>query len=59
MCRVAISINIFLVPIALATIGFGWFVAILSLPLFAYALIVSQVDIFDSGGKSLEALETT
>jgi len=57
MCRLAISINIFLVPVALASIGFGPFVALLSLPLFAYALIVSRIDIFKSEGVSLETLE--
>ncbi len=57
MCRLAISINIFLVPVALASIGFGPFIAILSLPLFAYALIVNRIDIFESAGVSLEALE--
>jgi MFS transporter, putative metabolite transport protein len=58
MCRLAISINIFLVPVALASIGFGPFVALLSLPLFAYALIVNRIDIFKSEGVSLETLET-
>ncbi|HEY1932137.1 MAG TPA: MFS transporter [Acetobacteraceae bacterium] len=58
MCRLAISINIFLVPVALASIGFGPFIALLSLPLFAYALIVSRLDMFESTGLSLEALET-
>ena len=43
MCRLAISINIFLVPVALASIGFGPFIALLSLPLFAYALIVNRI----------------
>jgi len=58
MCRLAISINIFLVPVALASIGFGPLIALLSLPLFAYALIVNRIDIFRSEGLSLEALET-
>lgn len=57
MCRLAISINIFLVPVALAEIGFGPFIALLSLPLFGYALIVSCVDIFESAGVSLEGLD--
>jgi putative MFS transporter len=58
MCRLAISINIFLVPVALASIGFGPFIALLSLPLFAYALIVSRLAMFESTGLSLEALES-
>jgi putative MFS transporter len=57
MCRLAIAINIFLVPVALASIGFGPFIALLSLPLFAYALIVNRIDMFESAGLSLEALE--
>jgi putative MFS transporter len=57
MGRLAISINIFLVPVALASIGFGPFIALLSLPLFAYALIVNRIDIFESAGISLEELE--
>ena len=58
MCRLAISINIFLVPVALASIGFGPFIALLSLPLFAYALIVNRLTMFESAGLSLEALES-
>ena len=56
-CRLAIAINIFLVPVALASIGFGPFVALLSLPLFGYALIVNRVAMSESAGLSLEALE--
>jgi putative MFS transporter len=58
MCRLAITINIFLVPVALASVGFGPFIALLSLPLFAYALIVNRVDMFESASLSLEARET-
>jgi MFS transporter, putative metabolite transport protein len=58
MCRLAISINIFVVPVAVASIGFGPLVALLSLPLFAYALIVNRLPMFESAGVSLEALET-
>lgn len=57
MCRLAISINIFMVPVALASVGFGVFIALLSLPLFAYALIVNRLAMFESAGLSLEALE--
>src|SRR5581483_3572454 len=57
MCRLAISINIFVVPVAVASIGFGPLVALLSLPLFAYALIVNRQPMFESAGVSLEALE--
>ena len=56
LCRLAISINIFLVPVALASIGFGVFVALLSIPLFLYAFIVSRVDIFESTNLSIEDL---
>jgi MFS transporter, putative metabolite transport protein len=56
-CRLAISINIFLVPVALAGIGFTPFLVLLSIPLFVYALVVGSVDLFASTGQSLEALE--
>lgn len=57
MRRLAISINIFLVSVALANIGFRPFVALLLLPLFAYALIVNRIDIFERAGVSPEELE--
>ena len=56
VCRLAISINIFLVPVAQATVGFGVLVGLLSIPLFLYALIVSRVAIFDSTNLSIEDL---
>ena len=56
VCRLAISINIFLVPVAQATVGFGVLVGLLSIPLFLYAFIVSRVDIFDSTNLSIEDL---
>ena len=56
VCRLAISINIFLVPVAQATFGFGVLVGLLSIPLFLYALIVSRVAIFDSTNLSIEDL---
>ena len=55
-CRLAISANIFLVPIALAGIGFGAYLAILSLPMLLLALTVNRVVMFDSGKTSLETL---
>ncbi len=55
-CRLAIAINIFLVPAALAGIGFSAYIALLSVPMFAIALIVWRVKLFDSGGQNLEAL---
>lgn len=55
-CRLAISANIFLVPVALAGIGFGAYVALLSLPMLLLALVVRLVPMFDSGRDSLEAL---
>jgi len=57
MCRLAIAINIFIVPLALAGIGFALFISLLSLPLFAYALIVNRIDMFESASVSLEMLE--
>jgi len=58
-CRLAISVNIFLVPLALANIGFGAYMAILAVPMLLLALIVNRVALFDSGRRSLEALEAT
>nr|NUR36557.1 MFS transporter [Sphingomonas sp.] len=55
-CRLAISANIFIVPVALAGIGFGPYVALLSLPMLLLAFVVSRVPMFDSGRGSLEAL---
>jgi MFS transporter, putative metabolite transport protein len=55
-CRLAISANIFLVPVALANIGFGPYIAILSLPMLLLAFTVNRVPMFDSGRTSLETL---
>ena len=38
-CRLAISLNIFLVPMALAGLGFSAYMAILSVPMFLIAVI--------------------
>ncbi len=55
-CRFAIALNIFLVPVALATIGFRSLLITLSIPLFLYALIVWRKQFFDSGRVSLEEI---
>ena len=55
-CRLAISINIFLIPVGVATVGFTTSIIILSLPLFGLALLVSRLPFLDSGGRSLEAI---
>ncbi len=55
-CRLAIAINIFLIPVGVAALGFTVAIVILSIPLFALALLVSQVPFFDSERRSLEAL---
>jgi putative MFS transporter len=55
-CRLAIALNIFLVPVALSTIGFRPFLLMLSLPLFAYAFIVSRYAFFESANRSLESI---
>lgn len=55
-CRLAISINIFVIPVGVATVGFTASIVILSLPLFALAVLVRQLPFLDSGGHSLEAL---
>lgn len=56
VCRLAISINIFLVPVALASIGFTAFLVLLSIPLFVYAAIVASIGMFETTGQQLEAL---
>ncbi len=55
-CRLAIAINIFLIPVGVAAIGFTASIIVLSVPLFALALLVSRLAFLDSGGRSLEAL---
>lgn len=55
-CRLAISANIFLVPSALAGLGFGTYMAILSIPMFLIALIVSRVPFFEGSKVDLETL---
>ncbi len=55
-CRLAIAVNIFLVPQALAGIGFGPYMVILAVPMLLLALIVSRVGLFDSGRQNLEDL---
>jgi len=56
-CRLAIAINIFLIPVGVAAVGFTTSIVILSVPLFGLALLVSRVRFFDSHERSLEALE--
>lgn len=55
-CRLAISANIFLVPVALAGIGFSAYIALLTLPMLLLAFTVYSVPDFDSGRTSLETL---
>ena len=55
-CRLAIAINIFLIPVGVAMVGFTISIVILSVPLFALALLVSRLPFLDSGGRSLETL---
>lgn len=55
-CRLAISVNIFLVPTALAGFGFSTYIAVLALPMLAIAVIVSRVPLFESSLRSLEDL---
>jgi putative MFS transporter len=55
-CRLAISINIFLIPVGVATVGFTASIVILSIPLFALALLVSLLPFLDSGDRSLETV---
>jgi putative MFS transporter len=55
-CRLAIAINIFLIPVGVATVGFTTSIVILSIPLFALALLVRQSPLLDSERRSLEVL---
>jgi MFS transporter, putative metabolite transport protein len=56
LCRLAIAANIFLIPVGVALIGFRPSIIILSVPLFALALLVSQLPFLDSERLSLEVL---
>jgi MFS transporter, putative metabolite transport protein len=58
LCRLAISANIFLVPIALAGIGFGAYVGLLALLLMANVVIVATHPMLEGNQKSLEELAT-
>ena len=55
-CRLAIAINIFLIPVGVAALGFTTSIVILSIPLFALAALVGSVRFFESQGQSLEGL---
>jgi putative MFS transporter len=55
-CRLAIAINIYLIPVGVATVGFTTSIVILSVPLFALALLVSGLPFLDTEGRGLESL---
>ena len=55
-CRLAIAGNIFLVPLALAGIGFDAYIALLSVPMFLIAIIVASVGDFEGSQRTLEEL---
>ena len=55
-CRLAISLNIFIVPTALAGLGFSGYIAILSVPMFLIAVIVWCFPLFESSSEDLEKL---
>jgi putative MFS transporter len=55
-CRLAISANIFLVPLALADLGFSTYIGLLSIPMFAIAVIVWRFPMFESSVQDLEHL---
>ena len=56
MCRLAISANIFMVPMALAGIGFSRYIALLALPYALNAVIVATHPVMEGNQKSLEEL---
>ncbi|HEV8500463.1 MAG TPA: MFS transporter [Casimicrobiaceae bacterium] len=55
-CRIAISLNVFLVPVAMAGLGFSAYIAILSIPMFLIAVIVWRFPEFEGSHKDLETL---
>jgi MFS transporter, putative metabolite transport protein len=55
-CRLAISANIFIVPIALSSFGFSLYIGLLSIPMFLLAFIVSRNDFFEGSQKDLDEL---
>jgi putative MFS transporter len=55
-CRLAISANIFLVPQALAGLGFSTYIGLLSIPMFLIAVIVWRFPMFESSVADLEEL---
>lgn len=55
-CRLAISLNVFLVPIAMAGLGFSAYIAILSIPMLLIAVIVWRFPEFEGSRKDLETL---
>ena len=56
MCRLAIAINIFAIPVGVASIGFTASIVLLSIPLFGMTLLASRLPFLDAEGHSLEAL---
>jgi MFS transporter, putative metabolite transport protein len=55
-CRLAISANIFIVPTALAGLGFSTYIGLLSIPMFLIAIIVWRFPLFESSSQDLEKL---
>lgn len=55
-CRLAISLNIFLIPVGVATVGFTASIVLLSVPLFLLAALVASCSFLDTAGHSLEEL---
>ena len=55
-CRLAISLSIFLVPVALATIGFAPLIIAFGLCRFLFALIVNRQPMFRTENMSIDVL---
>jgi MFS transporter, putative metabolite transport protein len=53
-CRVAAAANIFVMPVALRTVGFGLYVGVLAVPMLLIALLTALNPLLDSGGRALE-----
>lgn len=56
LCRLAISANIFLVPIALAGVGFSTYIGILAIPMLLIAIIVWANPVFEGSQRDIEEL---
>ncbi len=55
--RFAVIITTYLIPVAIATIGFSWAMVIMAVPVVLYCVIVASNSLFETKGLSLEDIE--